>query len=169
MGLDRDNKDETTNGHSWNVYEKLFKGPPIKVDLLYSRTGYYQGNFQRNATRTPPKSQFGMKSLAEYSWWLYIYREIYYHGKICSQGLKAGNNLKVLLGTDNITKLPTLTCADEEINLDLAGPLDAFWGTQKYILSCIDQFFKFLSAMIVNNTSSNTVILFLNDYCHLHG
>ena len=144
----------------WETFQRTSnKSRPTLSRQQYSRTGYYQGNFQRNATRTPPKSQFGMKSLAEYSWWLYIYREIYYHGKICSQCLKAGN----------ITKLPTLTFADEEINLDFAGPLDAFWGTQKYILSCIDQFFKFLSAMIVNNTSSNTVILFLNDYCHLHG
>ena len=60
-----------------------------------------------------------MKSLAEYMWWPHIYREIYHHGRTCSQCLKAGKNLKVLQGTKNISKLPTLTFANEEINLDL--------------------------------------------------
>ena len=34
--------------------------------------------------------------------------------------LKASENLKVMPGTDNNTKLPTLTFANEEINLDFA-------------------------------------------------
>ena len=113
-------------------------------------------------------SQFAMKSLAEYMWWPYIYRGIYHHGKSCSQCLKAGKNLKILLGTDNITKLLTSTFANEELNLDFAGPLDTFWGKHKYILLCIDRFTKFPSAKILNNTSANSVISFLNDYCHLH-
>ena len=110
--------------------------------------------------------QLGMKSLAEYTWWPHIYREIYHHGSSVSQCLK---NLKIWLGTDNITKLPTLTWANDEINLDFPGPLDAFWGTQKDILLYIDGITNFPSTKIVNNKSSNTVISFLNDYCHLHG
>ena len=102
-------------------------------------------------------------------WWPHIYREIHHHGKSCSQCLKAGKNLKVILGTDNATKLPTLTFANEELNLDFVGPLEAFWGKQKYILLCIDRFTKISSAKIVNNTSASSVISFLNDYCHLHG
>ena len=114
--------------------------------------------------------QFGMKSLAEYMWRPHIYREFYHHGKSCCECLKAGKNLKVLLGNDNFTKLPTLFFANEEINLDFAGPLDAFWGKQKkIILQCIERFTKFPSAKIVNNTSANSVTSFLNDYCHLHG
>ena len=113
--------------------------------------------------------QFGMKSLAEYLWWPHIYREIYHHGRTCSQCLKAGKNIKVLLGSQNISKLPTLTFANEEINLDFAGPLDACWSNNKCILLCIDRYTKFPSAKIVNNTSTRNVISFLNDYCHLHG
>ena len=52
--------------------------------------------------------------------------------------------------------------------MDFAGPLDAFWGNNKYILLCIDQYTKFPLAKIVNNTSTRNVISFLNDYCHLH-
>ena len=127
-----------------------------------------RGTFNTMLHETHP-GQFGMRSLAEYMWWPHIYREIYHHGKSCSQCLKAGKNLKVMVGTDNITKLPTLTFANKEINLDFAGPLDAFWGKQKYILLCIDRFTKFPSAKIVNNTSANSVISFPNDYRHLHG
>ena len=51
----------TTNGHSWIVYEKLFKGSPRKKRPTIfrqqtSRSSYYQGNFQHNATRDPPRA-----------------------------------------------------------------------------------------------------------------
>ena len=113
--------------------------------------------------------QFGIESLAEYLWWPHIYREVYHHGRTCSQCLKAGKNIKVLLGTHNISKLPTLTFANEEINLEIARPLDAFRENNKYIFLCIDRFTQFPLAKIVSNTSAKNVITFLNDYCHLHG
>ena len=113
--------------------------------------------------------QFRMKSLAENLWWPHIYREFYHHGRTCSQCLKAGKNIKVLLCTHNISKLPKLTFANEEINLEFAGPLDAGCVNNKYILLCIDRYTKFPSAKIVNDTSTRNVISFLNDYCHLHG
>ena len=127
-----------------------------------------RGTFNSMLHETHP-GQFGMKFLAEYLWWPHTYREIYHHGRTCTQCLKAGKNIKVILGTNNISKLPTLTFANEEINLDFAGPLDASWGNNKYILLCIDRYTKFPSAKIVNNTSTRNVISFLNDYCHLHG
>ena len=95
-----------------------------------------RGTFSTMLQETHP-GQFGMKSLAEYIWWPHVYPEIYHHGKSCSQCLSAGKNLNVLLGTDNITKLPTLNFANEEIILDFAGPLDAFWGTQKKTYSFV--------------------------------
>ena len=48
--------------------------------------------------------QFGMKFLAEFIWWPHIYREIYHHGKCCKQNSKAGKNLKVLLGSEHMSK-----------------------------------------------------------------
>ena len=69
--------------------------------------------------------QFGMKFLAEHIWWPHYYREIFYHGKSCKQCSKAGKNLRVLLGSDQVNKIPELSFANEEINLDFAGPLDA--------------------------------------------
>ena len=57
---------------------------------------------------THPK-QLGMKTLAENIWWPHLFREIYYHGKNCIQCIKAGKNLKVILGTNSTEKLPILS------------------------------------------------------------
>ena len=90
--------------------------------------------------------QFGLKFLAEYIWWPHIYREKYHHDKSCRQCLKAVENLKVLLGSVHVSKLPDLLFANGKIHLDFAGLLDAFWGSVKYVLLCIDRFTKFASA-----------------------
>ena len=113
--------------------------------------------------------QFGTKSLAENIWWPHLYREIYYHGKNCIQCIKAGKNLKVILGTNNTEKLPILTEPNEEVDLGFAGPFDRNWGNSKYLLLCIDRFSKFPSAKVVNNTSASSILSFKTDYCHLHG
>ena len=47
--------------------------------------------------------------------------------------------------------------------------MDAYWGTNKYILLCIDRFSKFPSAKITSSTSTKTVIEFLQDYIFLYG
>ena len=122
-----------------------------------------RGAFNSMLHESHPR-QFGMKFLAEYIWWPKIYREIYHHVKSCRQCVKAGKNVKVLLGPDHTCKFPDWLFADEEINLDFARPLDAFCGTKKYILLCIDCSTKFPP-----KTSSNSVNSFLNDYCQFHG
>ena len=171
--LDRDdktNRPRDIHGAYMKIYAKDLH---VKDDLLFLDNklvvpATIRGTLNSMLHETHP-GQFGMKSLAKCLWWPHIYREIYIHGRSCSQCLKAGKNIKVLLGTHNISKLPTLTFANEEINLDFAGPLDVFWGNNKYILLCIDRFTKLPSAKIVNNTPAKNVISFLNDYCHLHG
>ena len=89
----------------------------VKDDLLFLDNklvvpATIRGTFSAMLHEIHP-GQFGMKFLAEYIWWPHTYREIYHHGKSCSQCLKAGKNLKILLVTDNITKPPTLTFANE--------------------------------------------------------
>ena len=110
-----------------------------------------------------------MKSLAESSWRPHLYREIYYHGKNCIQYIKAGKNLKVILGTNNTEKLLILTRPNEEVDLDFAGPLEKNWGNSKYLLLCIDRFSKFPSAKVLNNISASSILAFMTDYCNLHG
>ena len=97
--------------------------------------------------------RFGMTSLAENIWWPHLYREIYYHGKNCIHCIKAGKNLKMILGTSNTEKLPILSEPIQEADLEFAGPLDKKWGNSKYLLLCIDRFSKFLSGKVMNNSN----------------
>ena len=135
------------------TYVKNFsKDLHVKDDLLFLDNklvlpATIRGTFSAMLHETHP-GQFRIMFLAEYIWWPRIYRKIYHHGKSCDKCLKAGKNLKVLLGTDHTTKLPTLTFANEEINLVYAGPLDPFCGT-KINFSYFDRFTKFPSAKIV--------------------
>ena len=48
--------------------------------------------------------QFGMNFLAEFIWWPHFYRDIHHLVKSCKQCSKAGKNLKVLLGSDHMSK-----------------------------------------------------------------
>ena len=113
--------------------------------------------------------QFGMKYLAQYIWWPHINRQIYFHGINCSDCTSAGKNLKTVIPNSQISELPPLLEPNEELNLDFAGPLDSYWGSNKYILFYIDRFSKFPSAKTTSSTSTKTVIEFLQDYIFLHG
>ena len=113
--------------------------------------------------------QFGMKYLAQYIWWSHINRQIYFHGINCCECTSAGKNLKTVIPNSQISEVPPLSEPNEELNLDFAGPLDSYWGANKYILLCIDRFSKFPSAKITSSTSSKTVIECLQDYIFLHG
>ena len=113
--------------------------------------------------------QFGIKSLSENIWWPHLYREVYYHGKVCIQCINSCKNLKVILGTNNTEKFPILTKSNEEVDLDFAGPLAKNWGNSKYILLYIDRFSKLPSAKVVSNTSASSILSLMTGYCHLHG
>ena len=91
--------------------------------------------------------QFAMKSLAtQCIWWPKIYREIQVHGENCVECVKAGKNLKSLSNHNTLEKLPTVKVPNQEMELDVAGPLPLVWGTKIYILVCVDRFSKFPSA-----------------------
>ena len=73
------------------------------------------------------------------------------------------------MGSNNTEKLPVLSEPNEELDLDLADPLEKKWGNSKYLLLCIDRFSKFPSAKVVNKTSASSLLTFMSDHCHLHG
>ena len=81
------------------AYIKIYaKDLQVKDDLLFLDNklvvpATIRETFNWMLHETHP-GQFGMKSLAEYLWWPHIYREIYHHGRTCSQCLKAGKTLK---------------------------------------------------------------------------
>ena len=114
--------------------------------------------------------RFALKSLAtQYIWWPKIYREIQVHGENCIKCVKAGKNLKHLSNHNNLGKLPTVEEPNQEMELDLAGPLPLTWGLKKYLLVCVDRFSKFPSAQITSSTSAKSTVSFLSKYIALHG
>ena len=91
------------HGFSMKNYEKDL---PTRDDLLFLDKIVIPAAARRiqfDDTRAHP-GQFGMKFLAQFIWWPHIYREIYHHGKSCKQCSKAGKNLKVLLGSEHMSK-----------------------------------------------------------------
>ena len=126
-------------------------------------------NAMMKALHETHPGQFGMKYLAQYIWWPHINRQIYFHGINCSECTSAGKSLKTFIPNSQTSELPPILEPNEELNLDFAGPLDSYWGSNKYILLCIDRFSKFQSAKITSSTSAKTVIDFLQDYIFLHG
>ena len=77
--------------------------------------------------------------------------------------------MKPLSNHNKFGKLSTVEEPNQEIELDLAGPLPLIWGTKKYILVCVDRFSKFPSAQITSSTSAKSIISFLSKYITLHG
>ena len=116
-------------------------------------------NAMMQALNQTHPGQFGMKHLAQNIWWPHINRQIYFQGI----------NIKSIISKSQISKFCSLLETNGELKLDFAGPLDSHWGTNKYILLCIDQFSKFPSARSTTSTSSKTVIEFLQDYIFFHG
>ena len=98
----------------------------------------------KNLDETHP-DQFGMTYLAQYIWWPHINRQVYFHGINCYKCTSAGKNLKTVIPNSQTSELSPLLEPNEELNLDFAGPLDSYWGSNKYILLCIDKISKFPS------------------------
>ena len=87
--------------------------------------------------------QFGMKYLVQYIWWPHINRQIYFHGINCSECTSAGKNLKTVIPNSQASELPPLLEPNEELNLDFAGPLDSYWGSNKYTYFALIDFPNF--------------------------
>ena len=118
MGSKHNSEDRTPTGNSWD--DLLFFDNQIVIPAAA------RGAFSSMLHESHP-GQFGMKFLAEFMCWPYVYRKIYHHGKSCKQFSKAGKNLKVLLGSEHMSKYRNFH-KQKKINLDFAGLLDAFWS-----------------------------------------
>ena len=76
----------------------------------------------------------------DYYTWTVNLLYIYFHGLNCSECTMAGKNLKTIIPNSHISEPPSLLEPNEELNVDFAGLLDSYWGSNKYILLCVDRF-----------------------------
>ena len=150
------NKVEKINANS--PYFKHFTRDLYESDRLLYRDGklvipFILRNAMMKTLHQTHPGQFGMKYLAQYIWWPHINRQIYFHGINCSECTSAGKSLKTVIPNSQISELHPLSEPNEELNLGFAGPLDSYWGSNKYILFCIDRFSNFPSAKTTSSTS----------------
>ena len=111
---------------------------------------------------------FVMLSLAQNIWWPYIHRDILVTSE-CKACTEIGKNLKSVIPHRKWTPLPKCSEPNDEIQIDFGGPILNEKGIEQYFIISIDRYSKYLTVEIVNNTSGQNVIKFLNNYIYHHG
>ena len=115
--------------------------------------------------RTHP-GQETMVDAAQYLWWPKMHREIIDLCQFCRSCLAYGKNLKTSKSFNSTERLPELSEANEELQIDLAGPMFDSKGKKLFIIAAIDRFSKYPSAMITRKSGSEKILKFLNTYIH---
>ena len=108
----------------WVLITTLKTGRPLEIHLFYMKNSEKDlrtrddllfldnkivipaaaGGAFSSMLHESQSDQFGMKFLAEFIWWPHICKETYHHGKSRKQWSKAGKKLKMLFGSEHMTK-----------------------------------------------------------------
>ena len=111
---------------------------------------------------------FAMLSLAQKIWWPYIHRDILAKASECKACTEIGKNLKSLISHRKWAPLPKSVEPNDEIKIEIGGPILNEKGIEQYCITSVDRYSKYLTAEIVNNASGTNVIKFLNKYIYNH-
>ena len=107
---------------------------------------------------------------ASYLWWPRMHTNIIETAEKCESCRKFGKNLKTLTSKAGYENLEPLTCPNEELKLDFAGPIQTGKnGSGVYLLVAIDRYSLFPSCMITKSTGSKKIINFLDECILTHG
>ena len=83
-----------------------------------------------------------MLDAADYLWWPKIHTMIIEKAEACSHCQATGKNLKSLIPKQRFEKQEDPTAANEEVQLDFAGPFFSNSNAKSYLLVAIDSFSK---------------------------
>ena len=97
-----------------------------------------------------------------------MHREIIDLCQSCRSCSAYGKNLKTSKTFNSAEPLPELSEVNEELQIDLAGPMFDSKGKKLIIIVAIDRFLKYLSAMITRKSGSKKILKFLKNYIHQH-
>ena len=117
--------------------------------------------------RTHP-GQEAMVDAAQYLRWPKMHREIIDLCQTCRSCSAYGKNLKTSKTFNSAEPLPELSKVNEELQIDLAGPMFDSKGKKLFIIVAIDRFSKCPSAMIPRKSGSEKILKFLKNYIHQH-
>ena len=87
----------------------------------------------------------------------------------CKQCTEQGKSLKPILGKISSFQMEPVVEPNEEVQLDLAGPLPDELNRDAYILVAIDKWLKLPTAKVVSNTTADIAIKFMQRYIYNNG
>ena len=136
---------EITTRTLWIVYWKT-------LGVLWRSLGYYHQSLNADAIYTPwstprpvrfrfEEPSPPIRAVSQ------KHRETQVHAKNCIGCVKAGKNLKRSMRASKTGKHSPVLEANEDIELNFAGPLTNIWG-KKYVLVWNDRFSKFQSVQV---------------------
>ena len=113
--------------------------------------------------------QVAMIDAANYLWWPKMHSQIVEKAEDCHHCKKTGKNMKPLLAKSDYDDIVEPVEANEEVQLDFAGPLFANSKSKTYLLVAVDSYSRFPSVAILKSTSTAKIIKFLQNYICMHG
>ena len=126
--------------------------------------------FVIDAIQQTHPGQASMLSLGNLIWFPCIHRTLTSNAQACEECTKPGKNLKPLMSKKHLGKLPTLEEPNEELQMDLAGPIPFRNHVDNYyILVTVDRYSRFHTAQVYKNCDTSTAIQYLEEYCKIHG
>ena len=111
----------------------------------------------------------GMTDMATHAWWPYMDRDIISETAKRNPCVKIGKNLKSIIPAKKWAPLKLCKVSNEEIQIDLGGPIYNEKNQEVYFLACIDRFSKFPTAEVFDRANADNILKFLQEYVLLHG
>ena len=105
---------------------------------------------------------WGMTEIGQRLWWPFINRDLINNSRTCRPCTEFDKNLKGIINKSDWTPLRLCSEPNEEIQLDIGGPIFDGQGREVYFLACIDRFWKFPTLKLVTKTNGPNIEKFLN-------
>ena len=114
-------------------------------------------------------SRCGMINLGQYAFGPYMHREILDKAAQCKPCTDIGKNLETVVPASK--RKPLLNCSEpnEEIQIDLGGPITNEKDQDTHFLGCIDRFSKYPTVEVFEKANGPNVINFFGEYIYIHG
>ena len=111
---------------------------------------------------------WGMITFGQYAFWPYMHREILNKAAQCKPCTDIGKNLKPVVPASKWK--PLLNCSEpnDEIQVELGGPIMKEKDQDINFLACTDRFSKYPTVEVIDKANGPNVIKILDEYIQIH-
>ena len=113
--------------------------------------------------------QEAVMSASDYIWWPFLNQQIVDTCEKCRECTLYGKHLKTAKTFHTAQFLPSLSGPNQDLLLDIGGPILDDEGSKIFLLVAVDRFSKFPSVLITKTTGGKKVKKFLASYKHKYG